>query len=47
MSGFARMDQGRLGMTSERTKLDAMGSLRRSHGCGQIDRALVGEEVVV
>ena len=34
-------------MTSERTKLDAMGTLRRSHGCGQIDRSCVGEEVVV
>ena len=41
------MGQGIKGMTSEHTELDAMGSLRRSHGCGQIDRSRVGEEVVV
>ncbi|MEE3328946.1 MAG: amino acid--tRNA ligase-related protein, partial [Myxococcota bacterium] len=28
-------------------ELDAMGTLRRSHGCGQIDPSCVGEEVVV
>ena len=34
-------------MTGEGTRLDGMGSQRRSHGCGQIDSAMVGEEIVV
>ncbi|MDG2049325.1 MAG: aspartate--tRNA ligase, partial [Myxococcota bacterium] len=34
-------------MTTQDAVLDAMGSLRRTHGCGLIKRAEVGEEVVV
>jgi len=34
-------------MTGERIRLDAMGSQRRSHGCGEIGSSMVGEEVVV
>ena len=34
-------------MTTQAADLDAMGSLRRTHGCGSITRAQVGEEVVV
>ncbi len=34
-------------MTSEGVRLDGMGSQRRTHGCGQIGSAMVGEEIVV
>ena len=34
-------------MTTQDAVLDAVGSLRRTHGCGLIKRAEVGEEVVV
>ncbi len=34
-------------MTGEGIRLDGMGSQRRSHGCGQINSDMVGEEIVV
>lgn len=34
-------------MTGEGVRLDGMGSQRRTHGCGQIGSAMVGEEIVV
>ena len=34
-------------MTTQGADLDAMGSLRRTHGCGSLTQAQVGDEVVV
>ncbi len=34
-------------MTSEQIRLEGMGSLRRSHGCGESESSMVGTEVVV
>ena len=34
-------------MTTQGADLDAMGSLRRTHGCGSLTQVQVGDEVVV
>jgi aspartyl-tRNA synthetase len=39
--------EGEETMTSEQIRLEGMGSLRRSHGCGESESSMVGTEVVV